>query len=717
MKKLFTLLFALMLNAAAFAQGFNVEVCVTLTGPPLTGPIAATLTYFTNNGTSTFTLNIVNNPSLPYQLCFPAYLQMPDSGNYAFASGNIQLSNCGPMQTYSYSQLISGNTTINVNAQNCSSSAFCGVTLSPVGGTTNLIATATGVAPFTYSWDGGVTYSSNNTLTMNGPGVYCVTALDASGCSSTDCYTNNNNNCAATINVTGSGPWTLDASSTGTPPFNFIWSNGATTSSIVAATPGQYCVAVFDANNCTDSVCFFIQGPNNCGASIIFGNNPATGDFLTALPDSNAFMGVTFLWNTGETSASIYPNSPGQYCVTISYLNGCTATSCYNYTGGSSSGFCSVFATAIPDSSNTGFVFFSSFPTGTAPFSYSWVFSNGTTSTQANPYINMNNNTGLNWGFLTVTDATGCVSYYTVSVVLPNNNLNCNAFFSMAANYNTGTPGEIFFQDQSFATGGVVTYAWDFGDNNISNLQNPNHTYASAGFYSVCLTISGGNGCAATWCTNMYVDPAWWTSSPFQGVCTAGFLILNNPNNSAGMVSIVNTSQGNNLYYTWDFGNGIVYNTPTPFFTFSSSGVYPICLTILDTMSSCTDTYCDTITVDSLGNITRSPLNGNVGVVVYASAQPNDLLSISNQSSNSALVLTPNPSNGTISFSTEGKEGSNLIVEVINISGQNVYQQLFKAGKGINNTTIDLSHLSNGAYMMKITSSEGVKTSRLIMQK
>jgi len=42
------------------------------------------------------------------------------------------------------------------------------------------------------------------------------------------------------------------------------------------------------------------------------------------------------------------------------------------------------------------------------------------------------------------------------------------------------------------ATGGVAqyTYAWDFGDDNSSSEQNPSHTYAQAGSYSVELTIT-----------------------------------------------------------------------------------------------------------------------------------------------------------------------------------------------------------------------------------
>lgn len=716
MKKLFTFLLALMLNAAAFAQGYYTTVCVNLSGPPLTGPTSAILTYTVNGYTDTSIVNI-SNVTLPYNFCFPAFLAIPDTGNSVLVTGTVSFTNCGPMFAYNFTNVIWGTATINVNAQNCGSAGACGVTLSQTPGTVILQATATGTAPFTYSWDGGLTYTGNSSYTMNTYGTYCVTVMDATGCTSTDCFTLQNN-CSASITSSGSGPWTLLASSTGNPPFTYYWDNGQSTPAISVNAPGYYCVTVLDANNCADSVCYFVQGPNNCGANIVFGNAPANGDYLMAMADSGSAFGATYLWNTGETTQTIFPTASGQYCVVISYANGCTATSCYNYTGGNNGNVCSVLATAIPDSSNAGYVFFSCYPTGTAPFSYNWVFSNGTVSTQANPYVNMNNNTGINWGFVTVTDASGCVSYYSVSVVLPNNNLNCNAYFTMAANYNTGNAGEIFFQDQSFATGGVVSYAWDFGDNNISSSQNPNHTYASAGYYNVCLTISNASGCSATWCTNIYVDPAWWTSSPFQGNCTAGFLVLGGPNNSAGMASIINISQGNNLYYTWNVSNGTTFNTPNPFFTFSSSGAYSICLTILDTVSSCTDTYCDTIMVDSLGNISRSPLSGNVGVAVYSTAQPNNLLSVVDEAAvSSTLVPVPNPSNGLVSFTTNNTEAGISVVEIFDISGKLTAQYNLKSVKGLYNHVLDLNHLNNGVYLMKVTAAGEVNSARLMIQK
>lgn len=62
-------------------------------------------------------------------------------------------------------------------------------------------------------------------------------------------------------------------------------------------------------------------------------------------------------------------------------------------------------------------------------------------------------------------------------------------FQASSTNSCTGT---IDFQDQS--TQGPTSWAWDFGDGGTSNLQNPSHTYAANGTYTVTLTTTNANG-------------------------------------------------------------------------------------------------------------------------------------------------------------------------------------------------------------------------------
>jgi PKD repeat protein len=69
-------------------------------------------------------------------------------------------------------------------------------------------------------------------------------------------------------------------------------------------------------------------------------------------------------------------------------------------------------------------------------------------------------------------------------------NIPPNANFSFTTNLL-----EVTFTDlSSDPDGSVVSWAWDFGDTGTSTLQNPVHTYAGNGTYSVTLTVTDNEG-------------------------------------------------------------------------------------------------------------------------------------------------------------------------------------------------------------------------------
>jgi len=61
--------------------------------------------------------------------------------------------------------------------------------------------------------------------------------------------------------------------------------------------------------------------------------------------------------------------------------------------------------------------------------------------------------------------------------------------------------------------------------------------------------------------------------------------------------NFTNQSQGSFLSYYWDFGDGNNASSQNPSHTYTSPGTYQVCLTIYDSLQSCQNTYCDTISV------------------------------------------------------------------------------------------------------------------------
>jgi len=141
---------------------------------------------------------------------------------------------------------------------------------------------------------------------------------------------------------------------------------------------------------------------------------------------------------------------------------------------------------------STVFTFTDSTTGGTASYTYRWDFNNdgSTDSTSQNPtyvYTTAGNYTVV----LTVTDSSlgGTVNIETktgyIMVYAP-----LSAAFS--ASPLGGVAGRTVFTFTDQSTGGKAPYSylWQFGDSGNSTLQNPTHTYASAGNYTVSLKVT-----------------------------------------------------------------------------------------------------------------------------------------------------------------------------------------------------------------------------------
>ena len=101
---------------------------------------------------------------------------------------------------------------------------------------------------------------------------------------------------------------------------SYLWSNGASTSSITVDQPGSYFVKVTFANGTSIISAPFVVADFLTSAGISGATSFCSGSTNTL----TATGGSSYLWNTGATSASINVTTPGTYSVTISNSNGCS---------------------------------------------------------------------------------------------------------------------------------------------------------------------------------------------------------------------------------------------------------------------------------------------------------------------------------------------------------------------------------------------------------
>lgn len=190
-------------------------------------------------------------------------------------------------------------------------------------------------------------------------------------------------------------------------------------------------------------------------------------------------------------------------------------------------------------------------------------------------------------GQLLLNPGTDCGDTATVFVnIFPA----INADFEFA--YDTCVAGPVAFTDLSVSGSGQITdWAWELGDGNTSNEQNPNHTYRAPGDIPASLTVTDINNCQDTRTRNIsyFPVPAVLIVSPSEFLgCTPAEIFFNN----------LSTPIDETYGIFWDFGDGGSSTDISPVHTFENPGTYSVSLDLVSPIGCETDTvFNDLITV------------------------------------------------------------------------------------------------------------------------
>ncbi|MDZ7879361.1 MAG: T9SS type A sorting domain-containing protein [Saprospiraceae bacterium] len=517
-----------------------------------------------NGCTGTATGTVTNPPSVTLNTTTVA----PGCGTGGSSSGSATVSAVGgrPPFTYRWSNGQTSATATGLavgtyfvtatDAKGCNKTASvtltssAGFTLSATGanascGSSNGSAAASitgGTAPFRYTWSTGAT---TQTISNLGAGSYTVTVSDASGCSSV---------ATATVNAVGSlaisltstnaacgianGSVTATATS-GTAPFRYAWSNGATTQTIGVLGAGTYTVTVTDASGCTATGSRTITQTTSFDVNLDARNvacNGGTDGQISAMVMGGSAP-YTYRWSNGSTIAVIANLGANSYSLTVTDASGCTAIKSATITQPSA-----VTATATSTASSCGATNGSATVVaggGTAPYTYAWT-NGGSTATISN--------LGAGTYTVSVTDSKACRTTRSVTI---SSSTNLDAAASVTNVRCNGANSGAIALTVTGATG-AISYSWSNGATTatLANL--------TAGTYSV--TVNDSRNCSVVKQFSV-TQPSAFTTSVSGTMSSCG--------SSNGTLTATTTGGTAPFRYAWSNGattasiSGLVAGTYT----------------------------------------------------------------------------------------------------------------------------------------------------------
>jgi PKD repeat protein len=296
----------------------------------------------------------------------------------------------------------------------------------------------------------------------------------------------------------------------------------------------------------------------------------------------------------------------------------------------------------------------------------------------------------------------------------------------------------------------VKTWTWDFGDGNVSDLKNPEHSFEKPGLYSIKCTISTVAGCTETRSIKLTV-----MAPPLPNCSGAISMTLFDPTdnkcNGKAIVKLLNSngSEIEGVKYLWNDGrtgsiaDGLCPNKAYTVqaviegvcqksysFNFLSKPIWSASNQNGQSIFSVIEPVEGVEYTWDLGNgisLAGSEINftyeedGIYDVTLKAASGDNSSelaqqVLIANSSTSilninqSEIQIYPNPVNETLKIRFIGPISEKITLEIMNIAGQRIFSRTIESG--INEAEVNVKPFHSGLYLLRIMNGKNVSAEK-----
>ncbi|MBL7778628.1 MAG: gliding motility-associated C-terminal domain-containing protein [Chitinophagales bacterium] len=506
---------------------FDDNGCIATATYTITQPasltVSGTATNVNCNGGNNGAINItVNGGTQPYTFNWSSGATTEDLSNLSQGTYSVVVTDanfCTVSAQYTVNEPAALVATISSTPVTCNGGNDGAADLTVTGGN----------VPYTYLWS---TFSINEDLSNLTAGNYVVIVTDSKNCTAIASTTITQpaaivlSSIINNLSCNGAGDGSIDLTvNGGISPYQYAWSNGASTEDVNGLAAGTYTVSVFDDNGCIATATYTITQPASLTVSGTATNVNCNGGSNGAIniTVNGGTQPYTFNWSNGATTEDLSNLSQGTYSVVVTDANFCTVSATFTITQPAAI-TSSIAVTNVSCAGAKNGALNLTVSGGTAPLSFLW-----------STFQSTEDIAGLNggWYYVIITDANGCTKRDSAEVLEPQPLVAQATATTISCNGGTA--------DVTLAvTGGTIPYSFVW----TNGATTPNLTGVSAGTYTV--TITDANNCTATTSVTITQPLALALQSQLQQVtCNGG---------ANGSINI--SVNGGTQPYSYNWSNG-----------------------------------------------------------------------------------------------------------------------------------------------------------------